>query len=164
MSLKKSFKIFLDSNNTNSFTGNLFNATYSINLNTIITNSDDLNKYYYMYCSFISQTADIVTNNISPKNVYTLHIDMGKGLNIYQYRSVKNPSFILPVDVLFSTQGVADPDTRFNLQEFNQMPTLIPNIQNLNNITLNVINTTTNATLSGGTTYNYIFVLTFVEC
>ena len=89
---------------------------------------------------------------------------MGKGLNIYQYRSVKNPSFILPVEVILSTIGAVNPDTRFNLQEFNQMPTLIPNILNLNNITLNVINTATNATFSGGTNNNYICVLTFVEC
>ena len=53
---------------------------------------------------------------------------MGKGLNIYQFKRIKTPSFILPVDVLFSTQGVADPDTRFNLQDFNQQPTFIPNI------------------------------------
>ena len=64
MSIKKSFKIFLDSNNTNSYTGGLYNATYSINLNTIITNSDDLNKYYYMYCSFVSTANDIANNNI----------------------------------------------------------------------------------------------------
>ena len=47
---------------------------------------------------------------------------------------MKNPSFILPVDVLFSTQGVGDPDTRFNLQDMNQRPTVISNILNLNNI------------------------------
>ena len=97
MSIKKSFKIFLDSNNTSSYTGNnLYNATYSINLNTIITNSDDLNKYYYMYCSFVSQASDFITNNINPINVYTFYIDLGKGLNIYQFRSTKSPSFILP--------------------------------------------------------------------
>jgi hypothetical protein len=39
-----------------------------------------------------------------------------------------------------------------------QRPTLIPNLLNLNTITLNVINTTTNATS------NYVCVLTFVEC
>ena len=49
MSLKKSFKIFLDSNNANSYTGNLYNAKYSINLNTIITNSADLNNYYVLF-------------------------------------------------------------------------------------------------------------------
>jgi hypothetical protein len=163
MSLKKSFKIFLDSNNASSYTGGLYNATYSINLNTIITNSADLNKYYYMYCSFLSQVNDITVNSINPSNVYTLHIDMGKGLNIYQFRSTKCPSFILPTEVMLSTIGVAaDADTRFNLQEFNQRPTLIPNILNLNTITLNVINTTTNATFTGNA--DYICVLTFVEC
>ena len=68
----------------------------------------------------------------------------------------------LPVDVLFSTQGIADPDTRFNLQEYNQQPTFINNILNLNTILLNVINTTTNITTNA--TSNYICVLTFVEC
>ena len=162
MSLKKSFKISLDSNNTNSYTGTLFNATYSINLNKTITNNDDLNKYYYMYCSFISQAADIVTNNITPANVYTLHIDMGKGLNIYEYKQIKTPSFILPVDVLFSTQGIADPDTRFNLQEYQQQPTVINNILNLNTIQIQVINTSTDSTTNA--TSNYVCVLTFVEC
>ena len=162
MSLKKSFKILLDSNNTNSWNGTLYKANYYIDLNQIITDSNQYNKSYYMYCSFISQAQDIVVKNISPVNVYTLHIDMGKGLNIYQYRSVKNPSFILPVDVLFSTQGIADPDTRFNLQDFNQQPTFIPNLLNLNTITLNVIDTSTNITTNA--TSNYVCVLTFVEC
>ena len=161
MSIKKSFKIFLDSNNNDSWFGTLYKANYYIDLNQIITVSNQLNKSYYMYCSFVSQATDIVTSNINPINVYTLHIDMGKGLNIYQYRSVKNPSFILPVDVLFSTQGIADPDTRFNLQDFNQRPTLIPNLLNLNTITLNVIDTSTNTTTNA--TSNYVCVLTFVE-
>ena len=47
MSIKKSFKTFSDSNNVNSYTGGLYNTTYSINLNTIITNSDDFFKSYY---------------------------------------------------------------------------------------------------------------------
>ena len=66
-----------------------------------------------MYCSFISTADDVTVNSITPNNVYTLHIDLGKGLNIYQYRSIKTPSFILPVQVLNSVLGVADPDTRF---------------------------------------------------
>jgi len=115
-----------------------------------------------MYCSFISQAQDIVVNNISPVNVYTLHIDMGKGLNIYQFKRIKTPSFILPVDVLFSTQGIADPDTRFNLQEYQQQPTVINNILNLNTIQIQVINTSTDSTTNS--TSNYVCVLTFVEC
>ena len=115
-----------------------------------------------MYCSFISQAADIVTNNITPANVYKLHIDMGKGFNIYQFKQIKTPSFILPVDVLFSTQGVGDPDTRFNLQEYQQQPTYINNILNLNIIQIQVIDTSTDSTTTA--TGNYVCVLTFVEC
>jgi hypothetical protein len=162
MSNKKSFKIFLDSNNTNSWYGNLYKANYYVDLNQIVTDANDLRKSYYMYCSFVSTANDIITNNINPLYVYTLHIDMGKGLNIYQFRSIKNPSFILPTELLLSTQGVAAPDSRFNLQEYQQQPTFINNILNLNVITLNVINTTTNATTTSNA--DYICVLTFVEC
>ena len=38
---------------------------------------------------------------------------MGKGLNIYQFRSIKTPSFILPVQVLNSVIGTPEADTRF---------------------------------------------------
>ena len=54
MSIKKSLKTFSDSNNVNSYTGGLYNATYSINLNTIITNSDDLNKLLYVLFIYIT--------------------------------------------------------------------------------------------------------------
>ena len=115
-----------------------------------------------MYCSFISQAADIVTNNINPINVYTLHIDMGKGLNIYQFKQIKKPSFILPVEVINSVIGAAEADSRFNLQEYQQQPTYINNILNLNTIQLQVIDTSTDSTTTA--TGNYVCVLTFVEC
>ena len=110
---KKSFKIFLDSNNTNSWTGILYKAKYYIDLTQIIQNNDDFFKSYYMYCSFISTANDPTFNSITPANVYALHIDMGKGLNIYQFRSIKTPSFILPVQVLNNVVGAVDSDTRF---------------------------------------------------
>ena len=162
MSIKKSFKIFLDSNNTDSWYGTLYKANFYVDLNQIVSDANDFRKSYYMYCSFVSTADDVTNNNISPVNVYTLHIDMGKGLNIYQFRSIKTPSFILPVQVINSVVGAADPDTRFYLLDYQQQPTLINNILNLNVITLNVINTTTNTTTTSNV--NYVCVLTFVEC
>lgn len=153
--IKKSFKIFLNSNNTQSWTGLLYKANFTVDLTQIIQNNEDLFKSYYMYCSFVSQADAINNNNIDPFNVYTLHIDMGKGLNIYQYNSIKTPSFILPVQE-YNT------DTRFMLQDFEQMPTLIPNILNLNTIQIQVINTTTNAITTSNV--DYVCVLTFVQC
>ena len=159
---KKSFKIFLDSNNTDSWTGILYKANYYIDLTQIIQNNDDLFKSYYMYCSFISTANDPTVNSITPANVYTLHIDMGKGLNIYQYKNIKIPSFILPVQINSSIIGAAEPDTRFYLLDYQQQPTVIPNILNLNVIQIQVINTSTDSITASNA--NYVCILTFVEC
>jgi hypothetical protein len=115
-----------------------------------------------MYCSFISTANDITVNSITPAKVYTLHIDMGKGLNIYEYKSIKTPSFILPVDVINSVLGVADPDTRFYLFDYQQQPTVINNILNLNTIQIQVIDTSTDSTTASNAPY--VCILTFVEC
>ena len=72
-----------------------------------------------MYCSFISQAN--INTTIQSTNVYTLHIDMGKGLNIYQFRSTKNPSFILPVRVTTNeTNTTLAPYTSFYLEDMEQ--------------------------------------------
>ncbi len=49
---KKSFKIVLDSNNTDSWTGSLYKANYYLDLTQIIQNNDDFFKSYYMFCLF----------------------------------------------------------------------------------------------------------------
>ena len=44
MSIKKSFKIFLDSNDTNSWNRNLYKANYYMDLNRIVTDANDFRK------------------------------------------------------------------------------------------------------------------------
>lgn len=164
--VKRTFKIFLDSNNTSSFTGaSIFNANYLIDLTSIIQTDADYDKSYYMYMSFVSQANTITNSSIDYGNVYTLHVDMGKGLNIYQYRKVKVPSTILQVEAIppIATLTAGTILTRFNLTDDKTKPTFIQNLRNINMITLNVINTTTNATFTQATATNYVCVLTFVE-
>ena len=158
---KKSFKIVLDSNNTASWTGSLYKANYYLDLTQIIQNNDDFFKSYYMYCSFISNANDVANNSITPANVYTLHIDMGKGLNVYEFKSIKTPSFILPVQVINSVVGGVDPDTRLYLLDYQQQPTVIPNILNLNTIQIQVIDASTDSTTASNAPY--VCILTFVE-
>lgn len=158
---KKSFKIFLDSNNTASWTGLLYKADYYIDLTKIIQDNNDFYKSYYMYCSFVSSADDIGTGNIFPSNLYTLHIDMNKGVNVYQFKNTRTPSFLLPVQVSPSVIGGADPDTRFFLQEQDQRPTFIPNILNINSIQIQVINTSVDSITNSNA--NYVCVLTFVQ-
>ena len=161
--VKRTFKIFLDSNRTNSYIGPQFNATYFIDLTHIIFDDKDFDKSYYMSCDFISRADTIANNGINSNNVYSLHIDAGKGLNIYQYNQTKNSSFLVPVSVSLET---AIPQTYFNLQAINQLPVFFQNIRNLSNLTLNLINTTNNSTFTGSgvdANLRYVCVLTFVE-
>lgn len=160
--VKRTFKIFLDSNRSNSFSGGLFNANYYIDLTHIIFNDNDFNKSYYMYISFVSRPSiDIGATGLDLSNVYTLHIDMGKGLNIYQFNQVKNVSAIVPISYI----PTAAPLAYFNLTDNLQKPVFIQDIRNISYITLNLINTTNNTTFSPNTPANFSYVcsLTFIE-
>lgn len=161
--VKRTFKIFLDSNRQNSYNGNQFNATYYIDLTHIIFDDESFNKSYYMTCTFRSIADTIANNGINSNNVYSLHIDMGKGLNIYQYNQVKNASFLVPVCVSNET---ATPQTYFNLTDNLSNGVFLQNIRNISYITLNLINTTTNTTFVGSgvdANLRYVCVLTFIE-
>jgi hypothetical protein len=90
---------------------------------------------------------------------------MGRGINVYEHRNTKSPSFILQVEALppIATATAGTVLTRFNSTDDMSKPTLIQNIRNINNIALNVIKANTNTTFSQATITNYICVLTFVE-
>ena len=76
MSIKKSFKIVLDSSSLDSFTGDEYNANYYIDLSRVIRNKEDYDKSYYMYCTFITN-ADITTAmGIVSTNLYTLTLNL----------------------------------------------------------------------------------------
>lgn len=161
--VKRTFKILLDSNRTNSYEGPQFNANYLINLTQIISDDEAFNKSYYMYCTFRSRADTIANNGINSNNVYSLHIDMGKGINVYQYNHSKNVSFLIPISVSNET---ATPQTYFNLTDDLAQPVFLQNIRNMNFITLNLINNTTNATFTGSgvdANLRYVCMLTFVE-
>ncbi len=62
---KRTFKIFLDSFNTASFTGTQFNASYYVDLKTVISNDEDFDKSYYVYFSFRTIANTQTNNNIA---------------------------------------------------------------------------------------------------
>ena len=111
---KKSFKIVLDSNSLDSFTGDEYNANYYIDLTRIIRNKEDYDKSYYMYCTFISTTDSATTSVISSTLLYTLVLNLSnKFNNIYQYTNNNLINFILPVQVNPSDNGVGGPHVGF---------------------------------------------------
>ena len=99
---KRTFKIFLDSFNTASFTGtSQFNASYYVDLKTVISNDEDFDKSYYVYVNFKTLMATQGVSGItSESRIYLLNIDFNKGLNTISYggtRPIKNICHILNV-------------------------------------------------------------------
>ena len=76
MSIKKSFKIVLDSSSADSFTGDEYNANYYIDLSRVIRNKEDYDKSYYMYCTFITNTDITTAMGIVSTNLYTLTLNL----------------------------------------------------------------------------------------
>lgn len=173
--VKRTFKIFLDSNNTASFSGRQFDATYYVDLTHIIFDDKDFDKSYYMSFNYQSVSALTSVSTIENTSVYSLHIDMGKGLNVYQYRQVKNPVGLLQIDYDWTqtttvpATGVQNVPIYFNTKESDNDPVFIQNIRNMTFVTLNLINTRTNSTFNPtddatiNTNTKYVCVLTFVE-
>jgi|688.fasta_scaffold12371_7 hypothetical protein len=157
---KKSFKVVLNSSDTNSFIGTLYNANYYVDLSKVIRNKEDYDKSYYVYCTLISNTDITATTNIVSTNLYTLILNMSnKFNNIYQYNNINYDSFILPVQVNPSDNGGGGPHNGFFLKDTDQRPLYIDNINNLTNIHLKVLQNSQQTTASAP----YVCILTFVQ-
>lgn len=142
--IKRAFKVVLDSNSTASWSGSQFNATYIVDFKNVVREAWRLKKAYYMTFSFVSMADTAAATGISNLNVYTLHIDMGKGQNIYRYNNIKVPSGIVRV----GTQGS---NLLFDAKPTDNEPVLIDNLSDITGITLNLIATDTNTTFAPGT-------------
>lgn len=174
--LKKSFKVWLDTNNASSWSGTQFNAIFPVNLNQCVSEIWRLNSSYAMTFSFISKASTFATGTISTANNYTIHIDLGKGTpTMYRFSSVRTPSGIVRV----STDGTGvyvnpaaassfDIPCYFNAKPTDNEPVLINDLNNVVNINLNLIqagsgtfNSSDNGTVNTNT--KYICCLNFQE-
>ena len=165
---KKTFKILLDSNHGASYTGSsIFNATYYIDLTKLLTNQEDFNKPYLMYCTFKSRADTIANNGVTNNEVYFLTIDLYKGYNLYQYNN-RSGNTIYSVPVMYTLEGAAatDKQTYFDLKDNDSKPVYITDLNNVSKIYLNLSVASTSSTFAPATPANskYICLLTFVEC
>jgi len=159
---KKSFKIILTSSLPTSFSGNEFDATYSIDLTRFIRDTNDYKKSYYMYCAFYSNADKGNIIGIDSGRLYTLTIDLQRNNNIYNYDTAYPINFVLPVTVNPPDDVVGTlAHVSFKLNDNDQRPQFIDNILNLNNIRLTLYDDL--LTLFNNANMNYICVLTFVE-
>jgi hypothetical protein len=176
MPLKKNFKVVLDANNTASYSGKQFDASFTVDLNQIIRETWRMKRAYKMTFSFRSISGLFSVNTVTSTKLYKLHIDLGKGTpTMYQYNQTRVPAGIVGV----SSEGVGvytnvaaasafDIPCYFNARPNDNDGVFVNDLQNINTITLNLIDPTTgtfnssdNATINTAT--KYICVLNFQE-
>jgi hypothetical protein len=99
--VKKNYKIWLDTNNTASYSGPQFDASFPVELNKIIQDPWRLKSSYRMTFSFLSRSptqADMAATGLSTQKTFKLHIDLGKGTpTMYQYNAIRVPAGVVHV-------------------------------------------------------------------
>lgn len=167
--VKRRFNVVLDSNVGASFSGPQFNATFTVDLKTIVRESWRLKKSYYMTFQFISAAALLATNSISTAVTYTLHIDLGKGQNIYRYNNIKPPSGIIRVSSNPIVTPATDPTFFFDSKPTDNSAVFIDNLLDIVNININLLDNINNTTFNSSnnssinTATKYVCILTFEE-
>ena len=172
--VKRSFKVVLDSYNTNSFIApdiggqpNQYNANYYVDLKTIINDESAFDKQYNVYCEFLTMAETPANNNINLGALYTMQLHFAGigGINSYQYEPTKYYNFILPVQNLYDSTNTLH--TLLRLDQNGQKPMFLQNIRNMTNIYLQVFrsDTTSQPIFSPAIPNNskYICILTFIE-
>lgn len=167
--VKRTFKIVLDSYNTNSYTGSQFNANYYIDLRTIINDESAFDKSYDVYCEFISKSEQYTNNSITSTNIYTLQFNFNNAPNIlYQYDPLKYYSFIVPIENINDYSGGSQqPHSYFKLNDNMQKPIFLQNIRNMTNINLQLYQNSVGSQIIFSppvpNNSKYICILTFIE-
>lgn len=161
---KKSFKINLISADTASWTGTTLynNATYRVNMRSIVRDPEDYKKTYKM--TFAFKTGRHTTGGPSLFNgtILGLDLDFRKALpieqndqSLYTYSGIIN-GYILPKGTAYTAQ-----DTYYKSIPKDNQPVYFQDIQNIDTISVSVLNLQTGIIFSA--TMNYMCVITFTE-
>ena len=167
--LKKTFKIVLDSNQTASFTGNQFDATYTVDLTKILPDQEDFTKPYEMTFMFRSRAGTATTTLLDQSTVYTLCVDLGKGFNVISSTPSRNIVGIIPVNNDFTAYTTTVCPTFWDCKASDNDSVLIRDLTSITNIKVTVIrandntvfNPTNDATINTAT--KYVCVLSFKQ-
>ena len=151
---KKIYKVNLVSSDTTSWTGtSIYNATYFVNMRSIVRDVEDYKKAYKMTFSF----KGFEDGNILFTEIYAVHIDMAKAVPITQYTtSNRLYSGILNVSS-WAGRGIG----YFSTLPDDNDPTYYTNIQDIDRISIRVQAVNANTIYvpsTGGTAPKYTFI------
>jgi hypothetical protein len=156
---KKIFKVNLVSSDTTSWAGSLYNASYFVDMKTIVRDIEDYKKAYKMTFSFKGlEDANILTTEI-----YGIHIDMAKAVPITQYTTTNRLYTGMLGQQAWEGRGIG----YFSTVPDDNDATYYTNIQNIDRIGIRVFainaNTQYSPATSGTTPKNYFCQICFEE-
>jgi hypothetical protein len=156
---KKIFKVNLVSTDTTSWSGSLYNASYFVDMKTIVRDIEDYKKAYKMTFSFKGlEDANILTTEI-----YAIHIDMAKAVPITQYTTTNRLYTGMLGQKAWEGRGIG----YFSTVPDDNDATYYTNIQNIDRIGIRVFSVNANAqyvpATSGTTPKNYFCQICFEE-
>lgn len=155
---KKTYKIILNTFDTTSWTGALYNAVFPIDLKAIIRDPEDYEKPYFMTFSFQS----VEETNIFYDGAYGIHIDCNKPINVMQNNNNSNNRLYSGVLVPYTYPSRTAP--RFLTMPYDNDPVYYTDLKNINAIQIRVISLQTNATLQPTSANKYwIATINFTE-
>jgi len=156
---KKIYKVNLVSTDTTSWSGSLYNATYLVNMRSIVRDVEDYGKAYKMTFAMKGlEDANILTTEI-----YAIHIDMAKAVAITQYTTSNRLYTGILNQSAWWGRGIGYFDTKPDDND----PTYYTNIQDIDRIGIRVqsvnANTIYSPATSGTTPKNYFIEIAFEE-
>lgn len=165
------YKIILDSYDGNSYSGDQYNANYSININEVIKNPADLDKHYIMSIQITSVSSLSSESGFSPLALYGYDIDLGQNTNGYQFNNKHfNCSGVLRFEnnlfyyLSTTTAGTAIYNSHLNIK-VDDKDFYVNSLRNINNIRFRVSSLFDNTQFvsADNTKSRYNIILTFVE-
>lgn len=156
---KKIYKVNLVSSDTTSWSGSLYNASYTVNMRSIVRDVADYGKAYKMTFSFKGfEDANILTTEI-----YGIHLDMAKAISTTQFTTTNR----LYTGILSQSAWLGRGIPYFDTRPDDNDPTYYTDIQNIDNISVRVFRVVANAqyvpSTSATTPKNYFCQIAFEE-
>lgn len=162
---KNQFKIILDSNNTASYSGRQFDATYILDFNRIVMNQEDYDRPYVMTFYFKTAESAHATSTIVGNEVYQIALDFGKGINCIYDRNQLNIVGLLQTQVGVTTANASS----LFATESDNAGVILRNLRGISSCRLTVVQSSNNAVFNAtnNTTINnasrYVCVITLTE-
>jgi hypothetical protein len=149
---KVSFNIHLTSYQIASYTGSLYNATYSVDLRGHLDVSDFSKEYnvsFYMESEYISD------GSIDPLTLYGCHVDIGNNkINTSAFRERNTTQFILSKSFYNNNANVLY--TSLRAGQDNNPPIRLSSAYNINSIYINMFDVNGKTTINSTNAYQII--------